>query len=58
MAKVFKIWIDIEEYDTDTDEGTIREDLNMGVGASVAVFDTEGEALAFAQHLQAIGEGS
>lgn len=57
MAKIYKVWVDIEEYDTETDEGTMREDLNLDIGSAAASFDNEAEALAFARDLKAQGDG-
>ena len=47
MAKFYKVWIEIEEWDEKTDEGTSL-DLPF---ASTAVFKTEKEAIDFATRL-------
>jgi hypothetical protein len=52
MAKTYKVWVEVEEYDEDTGDG---ETLDMA-GASVAQFKDVDEAMAFAERLQAIGE--
>lgn len=45
--KSYKVWIEIEEYDHDTEEGQTLD----APGASVADFDTYAEAWEFAEKL-------
>lgn len=44
---MYKVWIEIERYDEDTDEHYTID----APGASVATFDSEAEAWAFAEKL-------
>lgn len=52
MAKEYKVWIEIEEYDDETDH---YDDLDAPFGPT-ATFATDEEALAFAERLHAIGQ--
>lgn len=45
--KVYKVWIDIEEYDTTTEDGVMRD----APGAAVATFATYEAAWRFAAAL-------
>ena len=45
--KTYKVWIEIEEYDTETGDGVTLD----GPGGSVAEFDTYDEALEFADEI-------
>lgn len=51
MAKQYKVWIEIEEYDTETERGTTLD----APGADVATFDTYDYAYSFASTLQGLG---
>lgn len=52
MAKVYKVWIEIEEYDTVDGEGTTLD----APGAAVADFKDYDAAYRFAERLQGTGE--
>lgn len=47
MAKTYRVWIEVEEHDDETDEYT---DVYLDFG-SEAVFDTEEEAIAYAEKM-------
>lgn len=47
MAKTYKVWIEVEEYDDETDEYT---DVVLDFG-SEEEFDTEEEAVAYAEKM-------
>lgn len=48
MAYVYKVWIDIEEYDEDTGDGALLDCINIGCSGT---FATREEAEAFAKEL-------
>lgn len=48
MAKQYKVWIEVEEYDDETESGETLGCLDIGCSGS---FDTEEEAHAFAKEL-------
>ena len=50
MSKTFKVWVEVEVYDTKTGQG----DTLDAPWASSAGFDSESEAMAFAQSLHEI----
>ena len=52
MAKEYKVWIEIEEYDDETDK---YKTIGLKF-ASTGCFDTEKEAREFAHRLHEIGE--
>lgn len=52
MAKVYKVWIEIEEYDEERQTGETID----APGAAVATFTTDSQAWRFAEVLQRIGE--
>jgi hypothetical protein len=52
MAKVYKVWIEIEEYDEDTEEG---ETVALMDFASTADFANAEDARTFAIQLHRIG---
>ena len=47
MAKTYRVWIEVEEYDDETDEYT---DVVLDFG-SEEVFDTEEEAVEYANRM-------
>jgi hypothetical protein len=52
MAKTYKVWVEIEEYDDVEEEGCTLD----APGASVAEFDDYDDAYAFAERLNAAGD--
>ncbi len=50
MAKVYKVWIDIEEYDDEEESGELDDIATIDIGYS-GTFDTIEEARAFAKQL-------
>lgn len=52
MSKSYKVWIEIEEYDEKTGHGETLD----APGASLAVFDTNEKAWAYAEKLTELAE--
>lgn len=55
MAKVYKVWIEIEEYDEETGNGVTLPLLDCG---SSGTFDTEEEAREHALKLHSAGSAA
>lgn len=53
MAKTYRVWVSVEEYDPDTDS---YRDVDLPFSA-IAEFGEEEAAVAFATAIQAKGEG-
>ena len=52
MAKTYRVWIEVEEYDDETDEYT---DVDLDFG-SEEVFNTEEEAVEYASKMHEAGQ--
>ncbi len=54
MAKTYKVWIEVEEYDDETDE---YSDVYLDFGSEES-FDTEEEAIAYANKMHDAGQAA
>lgn len=52
MAKTYRVWIEVEEHDDETDEYT---DVMLDFG-SEQIFDSEEEAIAYAEAMHLAAE--
>ena len=57
MSKTYKVWTEIEEYDSDTQEYRSLDETGEAEPVPIGIFDTLEEAVDFAESLDYLRTG-